>query len=100
MRQLALIALLATGLSATSGCYGYNRSAKRGAYVLDSMFIAGGGGIVVADVLTESEPCTGTGCVEPVSPVTGAMVAGSMLIVGGLVGIVVNATRPTVKTSR
>jgi hypothetical protein len=35
-----------------------------------------------------------------VSPISGAMVAGSLLVVGGLIGLIVNATRDEVKISR
>jgi hypothetical protein len=95
-------ALAALGLVfGTAGCFGYNKSAKRWSYVGDTVLILGGGGAIAADVLTKTEapPCMGSACPYE-SPITGAMVAGSMLVTAGLVGIVINATRPNVKTSR
>jgi hypothetical protein len=102
-RSLATVAALAIGLLLLpAGCFGYNKSAKGWAYVGDAVLIAGGGGAIAAGVLTkdEPEPCApGTMCPYE-SPVSGMMVAGAVLVVAGLVGIVVNATRPNVKTSR
>jgi hypothetical protein len=97
-RSLALLAVLAIG---AAGCFGYNRPAKRWAYVGDSVLILGGGGAISADVLTRTDPppCTGRACPYE-SPVSGAIVAGTMLVTAGLVGILINATRPNVKTSR
>ena len=98
-RACAVLAVLAIGLS---GCFGYNKSAKRWAYVGDSVLILGGGGAIAGDVLTKSEPApcmTGRMCPYE-SPISGALVAGAMLVTAGIVGIVVNATRPNVKTSR
>jgi hypothetical protein len=100
-RQLALLGLaLALGTGAT-GCFGYNRSAKRWAYVGDSVLVLGGGGTIAADVLTRAEPppCPGAAC-RYEAPVSGAMLAGAMLVTAGLVGFVLNATRPNMKTSR
>jgi hypothetical protein len=97
-RSLAVL-VLALGLT---GCFGYNKSAKRWAYVGDTVLILGGGGAIAADVLTKDEPApcmAGTMCPYE-SPISGAMVAGAMLVTAGLVGIIVNATRPNVKTSR
>jgi hypothetical protein len=97
-RSLAVL-VLALGLT---GCFGYNKSAKRWAYVGDSVLILGGGGAIAADILTKDEPApcmAGTMCPYE-SPISGAMVAGAMLVTAGLVGIIVNATRPNVKTSR
>lgn len=98
-RSLATLAALALTLS---GCFGYNKSAKGWAYVGDAVLIAGGGGALAAGVLTKDDPAPcapGTMCPYE-SPVSGMMVAGAVLVVAGLVGIVVNATRPNVKTSR
>jgi hypothetical protein len=99
-RSLAILAACAICLG-LSGCFGYNKSAKRWAYVGDTVLILGGGGAISADVLTraEPEPCTGRACPYE-SPVSGAIVAGTMLVTAGLVGILINATRPNVKTSR
>ena len=98
-RSLAMLAALAAG---ATGCFGYNRSAKRWAYAGDTVLILGGGGAIAGDVLTKAEPppcMMGTMC-RYESPVSGAMVAGAMLVTAGLVGMIVNATRPDVKTSR
>jgi hypothetical protein len=100
-RSLAALAVLSLGLGLT-GCFGYNKSAKRWAYVGDTVLILGGGGMIAADVLTKDEPApckAGTMCPYE-SPISGAIVAGAMLVAAGLVGIIVNATRPDVKTSR
>ncbi len=103
MRGVALLALsafLATG----SGCFGYNPSAKKWAYVGNSVLIAGGGAAIASDFLIEDEgtsnvPMMTTGTdYDP--PFSGAILAGSMLVTAGLIGIIINATRPTVKTSR
>jgi hypothetical protein len=89
---VAVVALL-------TGCFGYNRPAKRWAYVGDSMLILGGGGAIALDVTSKDEPCTGDSCPYK-SPIHGAMIAGVVLVTAGLVGILFNATRTTVKTSR
>ncbi|HWU90194.1 MAG TPA: hypothetical protein VN253_23180 [Kofleriaceae bacterium] len=97
-QSVAALAVLGIGLT---GCFGYNKSAKRWSYAGDSVLILGGGGAIAADVLTKTEPppCTGRACPYE-SPISGAMLAGSMLVTAGLIGIVINATRPNVKTSR
>jgi ABC-type Mn2+/Zn2+ transport system permease subunit len=97
-----LVALVTT-LALVSGCFGYNKSAKRWAYLGDTVLILGGGGVIAGEVLTKDEPCmvsimTPRCRYEP--PFTGAMVAGVILAAAGLFGIVFNATRPNVKTSR
>ena len=98
-RSLALLAALAIG---TTGCFGYNKSAKRWAYVGDTVLILGGGGAIAGDVLTKDDPppcMPGLMCPYE-SPVSGAIVAGAFLATAGLVGMILNATRPTVKSSR
>ncbi|HWO17157.1 MAG TPA: hypothetical protein VNO30_00215 [Kofleriaceae bacterium] len=96
-RPYVLVAALA--LSAT-GCFGYNKSAKRWSYVGDTVLILGGGGAIAGDVLTREDPAPcmpGLMCTyEP--PISGAIVAGAVLATAGLVGIILNATRPTVKS--
>jgi hypothetical protein len=82
-----------------SGCFGYNRSAKRWAYVGDTVLILGGGAVIATDVTAKSEPCTGDNCPYE-SPVSGAMVAGVVLVAAGLFGLLFNATRDNVKSSR
>jgi hypothetical protein len=94
-RVLALVCVLA------SGCFGYNSSAKKWAYAGDTVLMLGGGAAIAADVLAKPEPSN-----NPSAPMTyeppfgGGMVAGAILVTAGLIGIIVNATRPTVKTSR
>ena len=98
-RSLALCAVLAIG---ATGCFGYNKSAKRWAYVGDTVLILGGGGAIAGDVLTKDDPppcMPGTMC-RYESPVSGGIVVGAILATAGLVGLIINATRPTVKTSR
>ena len=89
---IAVVALL-------SGCCAYNRPAKRWAYVGDSALILGGGGAIALDVTSKDEPCTGDNCPYK-SPIHGAMIAGVVLVTAGLVGILFNATRANVKTTR
>ena len=98
-RSLALLAALAIG---TTGCFGYNKSAKGWSYVGDSVLILGGGGAIAGGILTKDEPaaCKVNTMCPYESPISGVLVAGVVLAVAGLVGIVVNATRPNVKTSR
>jgi hypothetical protein len=96
---LALCAALSTG------CFGYNPSAKRTAYVGNSLLIVGGGATLAAELLLAEDDGCPAGiptCMETdeLSPITGPMVVGTMLITAGLVGIVLNLTRPTAKNSR
>lgn len=93
-----------------SGCFGYNKSAKRWAYAGDTVLILGGGAAIAADFLIKGETCgTGPGFdVMPTggtpcpyeAPVSGALVAGAVLVAAGLFGMIFNATRPNVKTTR
>ena len=99
IRSIAVTAVCAIGLG---GCFGYNPSAKRWAYVGDTVLMLGGGAAIAGDVLTKQEvemPCLNNSC-PYIPPFGGAMVAGVVLATAGLVGIAINATRPTVKTSR
>jgi hypothetical protein len=99
-RSLALIASITLLCGASlPGCFGYNRSAKRWAYVGDTALILGGGGVIALDVTSTEEPCTGNSCPYE-APITGAMVAGAVLVAAGLFGILFNVTRTNVKTSR
>ena len=95
---VALIASI-TLLAGLGGCFGYNTSAKRWAYVGDTVLILGGGAAIAVDATSKDEPCMGDSCVYK-SPIHGAMVAGVVLATAGLVGILFNATRTNVKTSR
>lgn len=98
MALLALSALLAT----SSGCFGYNSSAKKWAYVGNSVLIAGGGAAIASDFLIKDDAASMmTTTDKPYeAPFSGAILAGSMLVTAGILGIIINATRPTVKTSR
>lgn len=102
MRVAAVLALVAC----LSGCFGYNRSAKRWAYAGNTVLVLGGGAAIAADVLLEGEstmtmPVTGQPQQDEYSqPISGGIVAGALLVSAGIVGIILNATRPDVKTSR
>jgi hypothetical protein len=91
-RVVAIIALLCTG------CFGYNRGAKAWSYVGNSILIVGGGAAIAADVTNSPPPCQGTGCPTYTEPVGGAMIAGIVLVTAGVVGMIINATRPTTKS--
>lgn len=97
-RVLAVLALVACA----SGCFGYNKSAKRWAYAGNTVLILGGGAAIAADVLTkESSPPPMPGMMEDYEqPISGGIVAGALLVGAGLFGMIFNATRPNVKTTR
>jgi len=92
---VALIAAVAL----LTGCFAYNKPAKRWAYVGDTVLILGGGGAIALDVTSKDAPCMGDNCPYK-SPIHGAMVAGVVLVTAGLFGILFNATRSNVKTTR
>src|SRR5262245_40493691 len=98
-RSLPLLA----SVSLLSGCFGYNPSAKRWAYVGNGVLILGGGAAIAVDVLNKDEPCMpdamNNGCSYR-SPIHGAMIAGIVLVAAGAFGMLFNATRDNVKTSR
>ncbi len=96
----ALAVLVAITL--TTGCFGYNKSAKRWAYVGNTVLILGGGGAIASDRLASSSPpsMTTTAAKPYDPPFSGVLLAGVVLATAGLVGIVFNATRPNLKTSR
>jgi hypothetical protein len=96
-----LIALL-TVLAFSSGCFGYNKSAKRWAYAGNTILILGGGGAIASDRLaSKPDPgMTATAAEQYEPPFSGMMLAGVMLVAAGFFGIIFNATRPYVKTSR
>jgi hypothetical protein len=96
---VALIASITLATTALGGCFGYNPSAKRWAYVGDTVLILGGGAAVAIDVTSKDPPCTGDNCPYK-SPVRGALVAGAVLVAAGLFGILFNLTRDNVKTTR
>ena len=95
---VALIASI-TLVASLGGCFGYNKSAKRWAYVGDSVLILGGGAAIAIDVTSKDEPCMGDNCHYKL-PIHGALVAGVVLAAAGVFGILFNATRDNVKTSR
>ena len=94
-RVVALVACAAL----VSGCFGYSPSAKKWAYLGDTVLIVGGGGAIAADILTH-EKCEGLNCPDFELPFGGGTVAGAMLVTAGIIGIIVNATRTPLKTSR
>ena len=96
MRVVSLVLCVAL----LAGCFGYTSSSKGWSYVGDAILIAGGGAAVAYDV-TENKPmmCEGAGCPYQ-SPVRGGTVVGALLIGAGMIGILFNATRDSVKTSR
>jgi hypothetical protein len=96
MKAVALIACVACA----TGCFGYNSSAKKWAYIGDAVLIVGGAATIAGDIATRPGACTGMGCPLYTPPFDGALVAGVMLATAGLVGILLNATRDEVKTSR
>lgn len=98
MRGVALVCCAALA----TGCFGYNASAKKWAYVGDTVLVVGGAAAIASDVLAERDEamCVGTGCSDFDLPFGGAMVAGALLLTAGIVGMVLNATRPELKSSR
>jgi len=96
----AIAALVTAAL--VSGCFGYNKSAKRWSYVGDTLLMLTGGGVIALDLTSSGEPCmSGPGMPCPYeAPLTGPLVAGAVLAAAGLFGMIFNATRPNVKTSR
>ena len=94
--MLALVACM-------SGCFGYNKSAKRWAYAGNTVLMLGGGAVIAADVLTKdssSMPAMPNTMDEYKQPISGGIVAGALLVGAGLFGMIFNATRPNVKTTR
>ncbi len=92
MKAVALVALL-------SACFGYDPGAKKWAYVADTLMIVGGGAATGADPATRPAACSGPTCTYT-PPIDGGLVAGAMLVSAGVIGIIYNATRSPVKTSR
>ena len=95
-RAVALVACLAL----LAGCFGYNSSAKKWAYVGDSLLLVGGGAAIGWDLATRPGPCTGAGCPMYTSKIDGGLLAGIVLASAGVFGFLFNATRSNVKTSR
>ena len=92
MKAVAVVALL-------SGCFGYDPGAKKWAYVADTLLIVGGGAAIGADLATRPAACSGPTCTYA-PPIDGGLVAGAMMVSAGVIGIIYNATRSPVKTSR
>jgi len=103
MRLARSAMALIASLTLLAGCFGYNKSAKRWAYVGDAVLIAAGGATIALDLTSKDPPCMpdamNNGCSYR-SPIRGALIAGAVLAAAGLFGILFNATRDTVKTSR
>lgn len=99
-RNRAIAVLAMTTL--LTGCFGYNRSAKRWSYVGDTVLLLAGGAAIAIDLTSKPEACMDTSATRcPYDPpIGGAMVAGVILAAAGLFGMIFNATRPIVKTSR
>jgi hypothetical protein len=89
---LAVVALL-------TGCFGYNSSAKKWAYVGNSVLIVGGAASIALAIDNKPAP-TGTGVAVYQEPFNGGLVGGVLLVAAGVFGIIFNITRDTVKTSR
>lgn len=93
---------LVLAITFATGCFGYNKSAKRWSYLGDTVLVLGGAGLIATDVLSKSDPCMDTPTMHCryESPLSGVLVAGVALAAAGLFGMLFNATRPNVKTSR
>lgn len=100
-RSALALALVASLL--LPGCFGYNRSAKRWAYVGDAALMIAGGTAIALDVTSSETACMpddmNNGCSYQPS-IHGAMIGGIVLAAAGAFGILFNATRDNVKTSR
>ena len=80
MRLVSLVLCVAL----LGGCFGYNGSAKRWAYVGDVILIAGGGAAMALDQTNKPAACEGSSCPYQ-SPIRGGMVAGALLV-GAVIG--------------
>src|SRR5690348_6013218 len=85
-RLLAMTATISL-LGGSLGCFGYNPSAKRWAYAADAMLVVGGGATIALDVNSHAPPCMpdamNNGCSYQ-SSISGAMVAGAVLVAAGV----------------
>jgi hypothetical protein len=94
---------LITSITLLTGCFGYNQSAKRWAYVGDTVLVLGGGTTIAIDVTSKDPPCMpdamNNGCSYK-SSIHGALVVGVVLAAAGVFGYLFNATRDNVKTTR
>ena len=86
-------------LALLAGCFGYNSSAKKWSYFGDSILILAGGAAIAIDQTNKPAACMDTDCPYQ-SPIRGGLIAGIVLASAGLFGMIFNATRTNVKTSR
>ncbi|MDB4958318.1 MAG: hypothetical protein JWO36_5887 [Myxococcales bacterium] len=93
-KVVALVCILLTG------CFGYNSSAKKWSYFGDTLLVLGGGAAITVDQTSKPPACMGAGCPLYTSPISGGLIAGVVLASAGVFGVILNATRPSVKTSR
>lgn len=104
MRAARSAVALIASITLLAGCFGYNPSARRWAYVGDSVLLVAGGATIGLDITQNKDaPCTpdamNNGCSYR-APLHGALIAGIVLAAAGAFGILFNATRDNVKTSR
>jgi hypothetical protein len=92
---------LVTCIGLLVGCFGYNSSAKKWSYAADAVLFVAGGAAIGWDLSTRPGPCTlGPSCPVYTEMVDGGLITGIVLATAGLFGIIFNATRTNVKTSR
>ena len=90
----AVVASLALVLG--GGCFGYTKGAKAWSYVGNILLMGAGGAAIGLDY--KSQPgCESMGCSKYTAPVSDGVAIGSVAIAAGIVGIVLNATRPLAK---
>jgi hypothetical protein len=94
---VAIAAMIAISCGST-GCFGYTRGAKGWSYVGNVLLIGAGATAIALDKKSEPE-CEGMGCQPYKPPFSGGIAIGAVAVAAGLVGIVLNATRPTAKPS-
>jgi hypothetical protein len=92
---IAAMFVLATAVP-SAGCFGYTRGAKAWSYVGNTLLVAAGGVAIGLDPKAHAE-CENSGCPSYTPPLSTGIVAGAVAIGAGLVGIVLNATRPLSK---
>ena len=83
------VSALVVSVALVTGCFGYNKSAKRWSYVGDTVLLLGGGGVIALDLTSQDEPCMeaqGTPRCRYEPPFSGMLVAGVVLAAAGLVG--------------
>jgi hypothetical protein len=95
-RGVAAVVASLVLLFGASGCFGYTKGAKAWSYVGNILLIGAGGTAIGVDHKSE-QACEGMGCSKYTAPVSDGVAIGSVLIAAGIVGIVLNATRPLAK---